>query len=98
MWVGGPLRPFDRALSRRPSGGRVGSAGHVGIGVSPQVIARLLPCPLHGLDVPQAKITAWVISAEAASKTNVKLAEFGGFQRDRQALAQWLARFAFEFL
>ena len=68
------------------------------IGVSPQVIARLLPCPLHGLDVPQAKITAWVISAEAAGKTNVKLAEFGGFQRDRQALAQWLARFAFEFV
>ena len=44
-----------------------------------------------GLDVHQAKITACAITEEEAGETSVELAEFGGFKRDRQALAQWVA-------
>ena len=44
-----------------------------------------------GLDVHQAKITACAISEDGAGNVSVELAEFGGFKRDRKALAQWVA-------
>lgn len=44
-----------------------------------------------GLDVHQAKITACAITEDDAGQTSVELAEFGGFKRDRQAMAQWVA-------
>ena len=44
-----------------------------------------------GLDVHQAKITACAITEDEAGQTSVELAEFGGFKRDRQAMAQWVA-------
>ncbi len=44
-----------------------------------------------GLDVHQAKINAcWIHQNEQGEKT-VEHREFGGFQRDRRALAQWAA-------
>lgn len=44
-----------------------------------------------GLDVHQAKITACAITEDEAGQTSVELAEFGGFKRDREAMAQWVA-------
>ena len=44
-----------------------------------------------GLDVHQAKITACAITEDEAGNVGVELAEFGGFKRDRKALAQWVA-------
>jgi transposase len=44
-----------------------------------------------GLDVHQAKITACAISEDGAGNVSVELAEFGGFKRERKALAQWVA-------
>jgi transposase len=44
-----------------------------------------------GLDVHQAKITACAITEDDAGEVGVELAEFGGFKRDRKALAQWVA-------
>jgi transposase len=44
-----------------------------------------------GLDVHQAKITACALIEDEAGETSVELAEFGGFKRDRRALAQWVA-------
>jgi transposase len=43
-----------------------------------------------GLDVHQAKITVCAI-IEDETGDEVELAEFGGFKRDRQALAEWVA-------
>jgi transposase len=43
------------------------------------------------LDVHQAKITACAISEDGAGNVSVELAEFGGFKRDRKALARWVA-------
>ena len=40
-----------------------------------------------GLDVHQAKITACAITEDEAGNVGVELAEFGGFKRDRKALA-----------
>jgi len=44
-----------------------------------------------GLDVHQAKITACALIEDEAGETSVELAEFGGFKRDRRALARWVA-------
>ena len=44
-----------------------------------------------GLDVHQAKITACAISEDEAGNVSVELAEFGGFKRDRQAMAEWIS-------
>ena len=44
-----------------------------------------------GLDVHQAKITACAITEDEGGNVGVELAEFGGFKRDRKALAQWVA-------
>jgi len=44
-----------------------------------------------GFDVHQPKITACAISEDEAGQTHVGLAEFVGFKRDRQAMAQWVA-------
>lgn len=44
-----------------------------------------------GLDVHQAKITACSIIEDDAGNVSVELAEFGGFKRDRKAMAQWVA-------
>ena len=41
-----------------------------------------------GLDVHQAKITACAITEAEAGQTRVGLAEFGGCQCDRRAMAQ----------
>jgi transposase len=43
-----------------------------------------------GLDVHQAKITACAITEDDAGEVRVELAEFGGFKRDRKALAEWV--------
>ncbi len=44
-----------------------------------------------GLDVHQAKITACSITEDDAGTVTVEQAEFGGFKRDRKAMAQWVA-------
>jgi transposase len=44
-----------------------------------------------GLDIHQAKITACAITEDEMGNVAVELAEFGGFKRDRQAMAQWAA-------
>ncbi len=42
-----------------------------------------------GRDVLRAKITVGAITEDDAGQTNVELAVFGGFKRDRQAMVQW---------
>jgi len=44
-----------------------------------------------GLDVHQAKITVCAIIEDETGDVTVELAEFGGFKRDRQALAEWVS-------
>ena len=46
-----------------------------------------------GLDVHQAKISACVVAEQADGKVTVESREFGGFKRDRRALAQWAKSF-----
>ena len=45
------------------------------------------------LDVHQAKLTVCVLYEDDTGETHVELREFGGFKRDRQAMAQWVASF-----
>jgi transposase len=45
------------------------------------------------LDVHQAKLTVCVIHEDDAGESRVELREFGGFKRDRRAMAQWVASF-----
>ncbi len=47
-----------------------------------------------GLDVHQNKIQACAIAEQADGSITVEHREFGGFKRDRQALAQWVRAFA----
>lgn len=47
-----------------------------------------------GLDVHQNKISACGIAEQADGSVTVVHCEFGGFKRDRQALAQWAREFA----
>lgn len=42
-----------------------------------------------GLDVHQAQISGCAIVEQADGTVNVERREFGGFKRDRKALAQW---------
>ncbi|EIC20901.1 IS110 family RNA-guided transposase [Thiorhodovibrio frisius] len=46
------------------------------------------------LDIHHAKITACALIADADGEVRVELKEFGGFKRDRRALAEWVASFA----
>ena len=45
------------------------------------------------LDVHQAKVTVRVLYEDEAGETQVELREFGGFKRDRKAMAEWVASF-----
>ena len=44
-----------------------------------------------GLDIHQAQITACALIEEADSTTRIEQRQFGGFKRDRRALADWVA-------
>lgn len=46
-----------------------------------------------GLDVHQAKISACAVAEQADGTVTVQHQEFGGFKRDRRALAQWAKSF-----
>ncbi len=45
------------------------------------------------LEVHQAKLTVCVLYEDDAGETRVELREFGGFKRDRRAMAEWVASF-----
>jgi transposase len=45
------------------------------------------------LDVHQAKLTVCALCENADGQAQVELREFGGFKRDRRALAEWVASF-----
>ncbi len=45
------------------------------------------------LDVHQAKVTVCVLYEDEAGETQMELREFGGFKRDRKAMAEWVASF-----
>ena len=45
------------------------------------------------LDVHQAKVTVCALSEDASGQVTATLREFGGFKRDRRALADWVATF-----
>ncbi len=55
-------------------------------------LAPIFRC-VAALDVHQAKVTVCVLSEDAAGEVAVTLREFGGFKRDRRAMAQWVAAF-----
>jgi transposase len=44
-----------------------------------------------GLDIHQAQITACALIEEADGTTRIEQRQFGGFKRDRRALADWVA-------
>jgi transposase len=46
------------------------------------------------LDVHQAKLTVCALFEDQHGEVQVELKEFGGFKRDRQAMAEWVASFA----
>lgn len=46
------------------------------------------------LDVHQAKLTVCALFEDEQGELQVELKEFGGFKRDRQAMAEWAASFA----
>ena len=46
-----------------------------------------------GLDIHQAKISACAVSEQSDGSVVVEMQEFGGFKRDRRALAQWAKAF-----
>ncbi len=54
--------------------------------------------PIHkrviGLDIHQNKISTCAIAEQADGAVTVEHREFGGFKRDRKALAQWVREFA----
>lgn len=54
--------------------------------------------PIHkqviGLDIHQNKISACALAEQADGTVTVAHREFGGFKRDRTALAQWVKEFA----
>jgi transposase len=49
-----------------------------------------------GLDVHQAKISACAVAEQADGTVTVESCEFGGFKRDRRALAAWAKSFGAE--
>lgn len=46
-----------------------------------------------GLDIHQAKISACAVSEQSDGSVVMEMQEFGGFKRDRRALAQWAKSF-----
>ena len=46
-----------------------------------------------GMDVHLALICVCIIVAQPGLEPEVHRREFGGFQRDRRAMAEWIARF-----
>jgi hypothetical protein len=46
-----------------------------------------------GLDIHQARISACAVSEQSDAEVVVEMREFGGFKRDRRALAQWAKSF-----
>jgi transposase len=44
-----------------------------------------------GLDIHQAQVTACALIEEADGSTRIEQRQFGGFKRDRKALADWVA-------
>jgi transposase len=46
-----------------------------------------------GLDIHQAKISACAVSEQSDGSVVIEMQEFGGFKRDRRALAQWAKSF-----
>jgi len=45
------------------------------------------------LDVHQAKLTVCILYDDEGGEVQVELREFGGFKRDRRAMAEWVASF-----
>ena len=45
------------------------------------------------LDIHQAKLTVCVLYEDKSGETRIQLREFGGFKRDRRAMAEWVASF-----
>jgi transposase len=46
------------------------------------------------LDVHQAKLTVCALFEDAERDAQVELREFGGFKRDRRAMAEWVVSLA----
>ena len=44
-----------------------------------------------GLDIHQAQVTACALIEEVDGSTRIEQRQFGGFKRDREALADWVA-------
>ena len=51
-----------------------------------------------GLDIHQAKISACALSEQSDGSVTIEMREFGGFKRDRRALAQWAREFGPEIV
>lgn len=51
-----------------------------------------------GLDIHQAKISACALSEQSDGSVTIEMREFGGFKRDRRALAQWVREFGPEIV
>ena len=51
-----------------------------------------------GLDIHQAKISACALSEQSDGSVKIEMREFGGFKRDRRALAQWVREFGPEIV
>ena len=51
-----------------------------------------------GLDIHQAKVSACALSEQSDGSVKIEMREFGGFKRDRRALAQWVREFGPEIV
>ena len=60
-----------------------------------EVVVELTPIykRVIGLDVHQAKIGACAVAEQADGTLTLEAREFGGFKRDRRALAEWSKAF-----
>lgn len=56
------------------------------------VLTPILRC-VAALDIHQNLLTACVLYEDDHGETRVEIREFGGFKRDRRAMAQWIASF-----
>jgi transposase len=52
----------------------------------------LYPC-VAAIDVHQAKLTVCILHDGEDGRSQVEIREFGGFKRDRRAMAEWIASF-----
>jgi transposase len=52
----------------------------------------LYPC-VAAIDVHQSKLTVCVLHDDEKGKAEVHLRDFGGFKRDRRAMAEWITSF-----